>query len=125
MISPVISQFKGGHLLDIGCGWEARLLKMVEPVIDRGVGIDFKAPNIATEKLKTMSVTLTKNLTLDSGCFDVVTMMAVLEHLDHPFDILCEVKRVLKKVGALVGTVPSKKSKTCARISCIHSQNCK
>jgi len=32
------------RVLDIGCGWEARLLKAVEPLIGRGEGIDFKAP---------------------------------------------------------------------------------
>jgi cyclopropane fatty-acyl-phospholipid synthase-like methyltransferase len=47
-------------LLDVGCGWEARFLKSVEPYIASGIGIDFKAPNLETAKLKTITVTLEK-----------------------------------------------------------------
>lgn len=39
----------------MGCGWEARLLKEVEPFITKGIGIDFKAPNINSKKLHTFS----------------------------------------------------------------------
>ncbi|WP_237416390.1 hypothetical protein [Helicobacter saguini] len=50
-----IKEFENPILLDIGCGWEARLLKEIEPNIDFGVGIDFKAPAINTDKIATFS----------------------------------------------------------------------
>jgi ubiquinone/menaquinone biosynthesis C-methylase UbiE len=103
------------RLLDVGCGWEARFLKSVEPYIASGVGIDFKAPNLETAKLKTITLTLDNKLPFEDNSFDVVSLMAVLEHLEKPLDILREIHRVLKKDsgvnGVLIGTVPSKAAK--------------
>jgi ubiquinone/menaquinone biosynthesis C-methylase UbiE len=118
-VLPLLRQFPQCRLLDVGCGWEARLLKSAEPYIESGVGVDFKAPELSSAKLKTMSVTLDDKLPFDDGSFDVVTLMAVLEHLEKPLQILREIRRVLKKPGAadggrggiLVGTVPSKAAK--------------
>ncbi len=98
-------------LLDIGCGWDARLLRELEPHIAKGVGIDFKAPKIHTEKLSTQSVVLERNLPFPDASFDVVTMLAVLEHLEYPVDILSEISRVLKPGGGLIATVPSRLAK--------------
>jgi hypothetical protein len=41
-VMPTILHYPDCRLLDIGCGWDYRLLKTVEPFIGRGVGIDFK-----------------------------------------------------------------------------------
>jgi ubiquinone/menaquinone biosynthesis C-methylase UbiE len=112
MILPLIRQFPRCRLLDVGCGWEAKLLKSVEPYINSGVGIDFKAPLSDSAKLKTISVTLDDKLPFGDDSFDVVTLMAVLEHLEKPLEILREIRRVLKKPGSvLVGTVPSRTAK--------------
>ncbi|WP_300451096.1 hypothetical protein [Helicobacter mastomyrinus] len=54
-VLPTIKQFKNPSVLDVGCGWEARLLKEIEPFIYKGVGIDFKAPIIQTQKIHTFS----------------------------------------------------------------------
>jgi len=120
-VLPVIRSFPSCRLLDVGCGWEARLLKSVEPYICSGVGIDFKAPELSSAKLSTISVTLDDKLPFADNSFDVVTLMAVLEHLEKPLEILREIRRVLKKPeaagnsggsgGILVGTVPSKAAK--------------
>jgi len=93
------------------------LLKSVEPYIESGVGVDFKAPELESGKLKTYSITLDDKLPFDDGSFDAVTLMAVLEHLEKPLQILREIRRVLKKPesagggGILVGTVPSRAAK--------------
>jgi ubiquinone/menaquinone biosynthesis C-methylase UbiE len=118
-VLPVLRRFSKCRLLDVGCGWEARLLKSVEPYIESGVGVDFKAPDLKSEKLRTISVTLDDKLPFADCSFDVVTLMAVLEHLEKPLQILREIRRVLKKPGVsggvdggiLVGTVPSKAAK--------------
>lgn len=110
-VLPTIKAYPNCNLLDIGCGWEAKLLKSVEPYIASGVGIDFKAPEIADAngggKLRTISMTLEKELPFEDASFDVVTMIAVLEHLEHPIEIVSEINRVLKPDGALIITVPS------------------
>ena len=43
-----------------------------------------------------------------SGAFDVITMLAVLEHLSDPVNMVKEIERVLKNDGRLVITVPGK-----------------
>lgn len=54
-VLPSIKAFENPRVLDVGCGFEARLLREIEPYIAKGVGIDFKAPKIHTKKLETFS----------------------------------------------------------------------
>ncbi len=51
------------------------------------------------------------HLPFPNESFEVVTMLAVLEHLHHPQAMLQEIARVLKPSGALVLTVPSHAAK--------------
>jgi ubiquinone/menaquinone biosynthesis C-methylase UbiE len=110
-VLPLLRRIPQCRLLDIGCGWEAKFLLDVEPYIAYGVGIDFKAPFIQTEKLTTMRVRLAETLPFADNSFDIVTMLAVLEHLEHPQSMLWEINRVLRPNGFLVGTVPSNMAK--------------
>jgi len=106
-VLPVLLRHPDCRLLDVGCGWEAKLLKSVEPYVGSAVGIDFKAPVLATAKLTTISATLTDTLPFPDAAFDVVTLLAVLEHLSHPDAMVREIARVLKPDGQVVLTVPS------------------
>jgi len=54
---------------------------------------------------------VTESLPYDSETFDVVTMMAVLEHVSHPKAVIVEIFRILKPGGRLVLTVPSNAAK--------------
>jgi SAM-dependent methyltransferase len=110
-VLPYIKGYQNCELLDIGCGWEARLLKEVEPYIYRGFGVDFKAPKILTDKIRTISVTLEDRLPFEDASFDLITLLAVLEHLDHPLSILRECARLLRPGGAILLTVPSWRAK--------------
>jgi 2-polyprenyl-3-methyl-5-hydroxy-6-metoxy-1,4-benzoquinol methylase len=110
-VLPTIRQHRDCILLDIGCGMHATLLRSVEPYIARGEGLDFKAPDVNTEKLHTRCLTLVDRLPCEDESFDVVTMLAVLEHLAHPEAIIREINRVLKPLGRLVLTVPSNAAK--------------
>jgi len=110
-VLPYIKSYENCVLLDIGCGWEARLLREVEPYIQQGIGVDFKAPNILTDKIQTISATLEESLPFNNETFDLITLLAVLEHLDHPLSILKECARLLKPGGAILLTVPSKRAK--------------
>jgi ubiquinone/menaquinone biosynthesis C-methylase UbiE len=94
-------------ILDIGCGWNAELLRDLEPHISRGVGIDFKAPDSPSSKITTYKCYLNEGLPFKDDEFEIVTMLAVLEHLDNPMEILSEIQRVLKKDGLLILTTPS------------------
>jgi len=110
-VLPAIRRHPDCRLLDIGCGWEARLLRSVEPYVREGVGIDFKAPELDHPKLRTIAMTLEDRLPFADASFDVVTLLAVLEHLSQPRRVLEEVARVLRPGGQVVITVPSKAAK--------------
>lgn len=110
-VLPTIALYPDCALLDIGCGWEFRLLKEVEPHIKSGVGIDFKVREAEAGKIKTHNFMLDSKLPFPDESFDVVSMVAVLEHLANPVQMIMEIERVLKAGGRLVLTVPSKASK--------------
>ena len=82
----------------------------------RVVGVDFKVPIVATPKLTTVTATLTEELPFPDATFDVVTLLAVLEHLSYPRATIREVFRVLKPGGQVVLTVPSLVAKSILEI---------
>ncbi|BAU11722.1 type 11 methyltransferase [Leptolyngbya sp. NIES-3755] len=94
-------------VLDVGCGRKAAFLKAIAPRIQQGYGVDFKVAEFQTDKLTAIQVHLGEELPFADASFDVVTMLAVLEHIEHEQAILQEIHRVLKPGGKLVLTVPS------------------
>jgi len=110
-VLPVLRGHRDCRLLDVGCGWEAKLLRAVAPHVGSAVGIDFKAPRIDDGKIRTIAMTLADTLPFPDAAFDVVTLLAVLEHLAHPRAMIEEIARVLKPGGQVVLTVPSTAAK--------------
>lgn len=110
-VLPAIRRHPDCRLLDVGCGWEARLLRAVEPYVREAVGIDFKAPEIDHPRLRTLAMTLEDRLPFADASFDVVTLLAVLEHLSQPRRMVEEIARVLRPGGEVLVTVPSKAAK--------------
>jgi len=106
-VLPYLRQYPNCRLLDIGCGWEAKLLRANEPYIASGIGVDFKAPAISIQKIKTISLTLQDRLPFEDQSFDFITMLAVMEHLENDEAILKECARLLRPGGGLLITVPS------------------
>ncbi len=109
-IIAIIKSEEDCTLLDIGCGVKYSLLKSVESYINKGIGVDFKVPEIKNATLETRQVTLFDSLEFSDQEFDIVTMLAVLEHLDRPVEICREISRVLRPGGKLLLTVPGKKA---------------
>lgn len=98
-------------LLDVGCGFNYKFLSTAAPYIKHGTGIDFKVPEVTSDKIITVQARLDDTLPFENNSFDIVTMLAVLEHLDRPGEICAEIVRVLKDGGKLVLTVPGKRAK--------------
>lgn len=94
-------------MLDIGCGRSAAFLRTISPQIYQGFGVDFKVDNTQVDNIQTVQLKLNQNLPFEDNSFDVVTMLAVLEHIEYEAPILQEIYRVLKPNGKLVLTVPS------------------
>lgn len=110
-VLPVLRRYPGCRLLDVGCGFNHRLLSAVEPFVGEAWGIDRKAPETKRGRLNVVRAGLDAGLPFDDACFDVVTMLAVLEHLDQPHAVLREIVRVLRPGGRLLLTVPAPAAK--------------
>lgn len=99
-----------GRVLDVGCGSYPYFL--VSTKFEEKYGID---PSVNANFVKNQRIYLSKTdvskkkLPFKDNFFDVVTMLAVFEHIDQnklKF-VLEEIKRVLKKNGNLIITTPS------------------
>ncbi len=91
LFSFILSSEFSGKVLDLGCGDGS----LVKACIDAGIqakgidicdGVDFEADR----------------LPFDDGEFDIAIMYSLLEHLQHPGNLLSETRRVLKPGGKLV-----------------------
>ena len=98
----------GSRVLDIGC-FDGALLQALDGHIALGVGIDPCAPEGAADgAMQLIRGTFPQDMP-DLGPFDVITALAVVEHLaleeGPPFVQACE--RLLVPGGLLVITVPN------------------
>lgn len=98
-------------LCDFGCGTKGLLLYTLKPYIRLGIGLDLKLETSGSNKIKLLQCNLDKDIPLKSDTVDVVTSLAVLEHLNNPINNLKEAYRILKKGGGLVLTTPAPISK--------------
>jgi len=107
----------GSIVLDLGCGYNAKLLYYLSPQIKKGVGYDikinpaFKKPNIMLANCR-----VDQRLPQHSNSFDTVIVTAAIEHVDRPDILLNETHRVLKRGGLLILTTPDKKSRSLLEI---------
>ena len=93
----------GTRVCDIGCGLEARFLQWLGPRIRGGVGLDYQVCHGAT----VVFTDITKGLPVKTAQFDHAVMLAVLEHLANPQEVLREAHRVLAPGGSLIMTWPN------------------
>lgn len=102
---------KDSIVCDIGCGMSGNLLKTLSPYIIKGIGFDKKVSSSDSEKIELRNLDIDKDIPLPAESVHCVTMLAVLEHLNYPQNILCECFRILKPSGILILTTPSPASK--------------
>jgi len=99
-----------GRILDIGCGSYPYFLMTVDFKEKYGVDPVLDMSKIKNGKiiLKKLDVTEQKLPFADNN-FDVITMLAVFEHIDGKkiIGVLREIRRTLKKGGVFVLTTPS------------------
>ncbi len=103
---------KNKSLLDIGCGSDFKFLKMASSKISEGFGLDKSATDTLYKNIRITNYDIEKTLPFEDSRFDTVTMLAVLEHLKNPEDMVKECYRVMKEHSILIITVPSPKSKS-------------
>lgn len=100
-------------MCDVGCGQDAGLLMDISHLIKEGYGFDFNLKDSITTK-GNMILSNTDFLD-DNRKYDVITLMAVLEHLPYPD----EVDRIIKSIydrlpdgGYFIMTTPDKKAQS-------------
>ena len=110
---PVLADHYAGRLrarrvMDLGCGAgdSIDLFRSVDPEVS-WVGVDIeRSPEVAARTRGDAEfVTFDgRRLPFDDGSFDFVYCKQVLEHVEHPRDVLAEVARVLRPGGHLAGS---------------------
>lgn len=107
-----------GRILDIGCGNFPYFLSNIK--FKEKVGLDKESGIDQVDGIKLIKHDLSKEdkLPFTDSSFDVVTILAVLEHMsgDFALKVLKEVKRVLKEEGELFITVPRDKGDKLLRL---------
>jgi ubiquinone/menaquinone biosynthesis C-methylase UbiE len=102
-----LTSLKGKKVLDVGCGFGAYGLAAERRGASMSVGLDI-SPEYKKSKLCLFVLADAQALPFKDSCFDIVLMVEVLEHLPCEMEALREAKRVLKKKGLLLLTVPNK-----------------
>lgn len=97
----------GAVVCDIGCGVHAQLLRDLSPYIKEGIGIDKEISETTFGNITLKNIFIENTLPLADNSVDVVTLVAVLEHMAKPVEILAEVKRIVRPGGVLLITVPT------------------
>lgn len=93
----------GSRLLDLGCGYNGDLLTSLKDYIREGGGIDLSV----NPKSNLKQGRVDAQLPFADKSFDVVTALAIIEHVNDPEMMLSEILRVLKPSGMVLITTPS------------------
>ena len=99
-----------GVFVDIGCDEPAVLLNTVKKNMNKCIGIDIAVSPKKYENVAIHQQNIQKKIDLPSSIANTVTMLAVLEHMEYPEQIVNESCRILQKNGVLLITVPSPRS---------------
>jgi ubiquinone/menaquinone biosynthesis C-methylase UbiE len=95
------------RVCDLGCGSGAPFLNHIASRLQLGVGIDEHVGRKNHERILIVRADIASTLPVGTARFDHVTMLAVLEHLQHPDSVLSEAHRILRPGGSLILTWPS------------------
>jgi len=107
-------RMRQGRILDIGCGSFPHFLQHTE--FAEKYGIDKSLSDMTIERFKEKNILLSNSdienegtIPFSDGYFNVVTMLAVIEHIEteKAIGILNEVCRILNKGGLFIITTPA------------------
>lgn len=91
------ADFRDKIVADTGCGFNYRFLRSVAGTIGKGYAVDVSLNSEnRVENVELALGDLNREIALPDSTIDIVTSMAILEHLSEPEAYLREVFRVLK-----------------------------
>lgn len=108
MVTPHIKDT--ASVVDVGCGDPPLFLNHIKGRMKSCTGIDIVAKQRKEGNLTILEQDLQKKIDLPSKSADAITLLAVLEHMKHPKEIINECSRILRPGGCLLITVPSPKN---------------
>jgi SAM-dependent methyltransferase len=105
VVLPFIAQ--DSRVCDFGAGLETGFLRNARSRIKFGVGVDIVTPEPQPGLFPFVRANISAGVPLRSGEFQHVVMLAVLEHIRAPENVLGEAHRILAPGGSLIITYPS------------------
>jgi SAM-dependent methyltransferase len=101
-------RLRARRVLDLGCGAgdSVDLFRAVDPAVE-WVGVDIEESPEVAERTRTDAEFVSfdgRRLPFGDASFDLVYCKQVLEHVDHPRELVAEAARVLEPGGHLAGS---------------------
>src|ERR1035437_2581193 len=108
--SLISKSHRSGRILDVGCGSYPYFLTTTKFKEKYGIDPSVNLSLVEDAGIILKKIKINKNtLPFKNDYFDVVTMLAVFEHIEHNdlVAVIKEIRRVLKKDGVLIITTPA------------------
>lgn len=104
-VKPHLSPCK--RWVDIGCHSTYPLLRECRSLAEAAWGLDLEVAPGRDGNIELQKHDITKPLPFPDSSADLVTALAVLEHVTTPREVLAECRRILAPGGKLVATTPT------------------
>src|SRR2546422_10655779 len=108
LLADEIHGRKSVSILDVGCGTGANMHAFARQGATMGVDTSLDALAYCQKRgIQTIALSGVETLPFGNGTFDIVTALDVLEHTDDDLQALREIRRVTRKDGLVLATVPA------------------
>jgi len=99
-VEPVFKRFKGGRMLDMGCG-TGEQLRIAKKYFKKAWGVDCSPEMVKLARKITLNVVLAdiSNTKLKAGKFDFINCFSVFHHCYEQEPVIKEAYRLLKEGG--------------------------